>query len=34
MSHATIAATLWPSRSAALPGLTLRSLALVAAASA
>jgi biotin transport system substrate-specific component len=30
MSHATIAATLWPSRSAAQPGLTLRSLALVA----
>lgn len=30
MSHATIAATLWPTRAAALPGLTLRSLALVA----
>jgi len=30
MSHATIAATLWPSRSAALPGLTFRTLALVA----
>lgn len=30
MSDATIAATLWPSRSAALPATTLRSLALVA----